>query len=86
MKVIYKYVLEVGEVNKFQIPRDRALAKVGRDPESGNPAIWFIVELTSPKVEARYLVLGTGKTIPGSMSHVGTAICNSFVWHVFRVE
>ena len=86
MKVIYKYVLEVGEICKFKIPRDRALAKVGRDPSSGNPAIWFIVEKTSPLQECKYMVFATGQELTGSVSHVGTVICGIFVWHVFRVE
>lgn len=86
MKVIYKYVLEVGEINKFKIPRERTLAKVGRDPASGNPAIWFIVEKTSPPQEAKYCVVATGQEITGAVSHVGTAICGMFVRHIFRVE
>lgn len=86
MKVIYKYVLPVGEVYTLQMPRDRALAKVGRDPLSGLPAMWFIVESDSPKQECKYKVFATGEDITGSVSHVGTAICGRYVWHVFRVE
>ena len=83
MKVIYKYVLDPGKICQFQVPCDRALAKVGRDPTTGYPAIWFIVDKTSPTQECKYMVFGTGQEWTGSVSHVGTAIGGMFVWHVF---
>lgn len=32
----------------------------------------------------RFRVFGTGMEIPGSADYTGTAICEPYVWHLFR--
>lgn len=81
-RTIWKFV--VGDTLTAELADPRALA-VGCDPASGWPAVW--VEHT-PDARAthrlEWRIVGTGWTgdLPGE--YVGTAICGSFVWHVYQ--
>lgn len=49
------------------------------------PTVWIEQDLDlAPNTVLTLTVFGTGHTIPDAgVSHVGSAVCGSFVWHVY---
>ena len=60
------------------------IVHVAEDPTSLTPTIWALADESKPVKLHDVIVVGTGSEIPRApFAHIGTAICGSFVWHVF---
>ncbi len=85
---IHKFMLAVGE-SSIMIQPDARLLRVGICPSSGEPALWCEVDASLEASEQHdFVVYGTGEEIvepEGERHYVGTAIGDTFVWHVFEV-
>ncbi len=87
-RVVWKFPLEIGEVNSITVSAGMVVL-TGIDPASGKPAIWVEHRLGGLQDERRFVVYGTGHTIPGIGGypddlHVGSVIDGSFVWHIYE--
>lgn len=89
VKRIYKYELSHDE-EEHEFPADSRLLYVGKNPANPlMPCLWVEVEASEPVTEKhRFKIYGTGHDIdePEDERHyIGTAVCESLVWHVFEV-
>ena len=52
---------------------------------AGNGCMWFLVDPASPKRPTKFLIRGTGFSVPPKAQHMGSFITpGGFVWHIFR--
>lgn len=82
MKQVLKYPLTLG-CNDLSIPPDAKIVLVGN--QHGNLTMWVEVQ-PGPFITRRFMVYGTGHIIPFEEVHIGSAIMDSFVWHVFECK
>jgi len=80
-QVIYKYALQVIDVQTLQIPEGMEPLHV--DMQDGILTLWAKVNTTAPITPYIIYVLGTGHPLPkvGEI-YLGTVFDGSFVWHV----
>lgn len=98
MKTILKYVIDVRHPS-MPMPVGAKVVLVGHQPGQTRPGqvvLWAEVETSSESVAAPgddnqerfevrdFWVFGTGHPIRPGLKHVGSAICDEFVWHVFE--
>lgn len=88
-KKIFKYELSHDE-EEHEFPADSRLLFVGQNPSNPlMPCLWVEVDDTVPATEThRFKIYGTGHEIsePEEERHyIGTAVCQTLVWHVFEV-
>jgi len=89
------------QIWKFRIPVDGITVDlsrptpmfVGCDPRSSSiddedlPSIWIKCHSDGIPTRRRYYLVGTGHSIPpGNDRYCGSAVCGSYVWHVFESE
>lgn len=85
METIYKYQLEIADVQVISAPSWEPLHIANQD---GDLTLWASVDASGGNVSHRIRIVGTGQPLDddmGSGTYIGTAICGQFVWHVFEV-
>lgn len=53
-------------------------------PDHSMPTVWVERDLDDLPHGLLLLFVGTGHPIPDDTAHCGSAICDPFVWHVYR--
>ena len=85
--VIYKYRLDVGQIDPIMLPRDAEVLRVAQ--QSGEITMWVKLSLYAEKVARNFRVLGTGMqfSVPDGQDarYCGTAFVGVYVWHVFEI-
>lgn len=89
-QVIWKYQLEVKDVQEIELPQGSALLSV--QVQNGNPCLWALVYNTEAEKETiRLRTIGTGNPIDSAdfdpEDFLGTyqLMNGSFVGHIFQV-
>lgn len=87
MKRIYKYPLEIMDVQEVDLPKGAQILSV--QAQYGIPNIWALVDDKQTKTEKVIIrIIGTGYQIPdaNSLEYIGTVqlINGSVVFHVFK--
>lgn len=82
---IFKYPIDMkGVLVEIAMHDPATIVHVAEDPTSLTPTIWALADESKPVKLHDVIVVGTGSEIPRApFAHIGTAICGSFVWHVF---
>lgn len=79
--MIYKYPLELSDEPQPISSGDVVLVA----EQDGTLTVWT-KENMRDGLSFRYVtVVGTGYPIPEGATHLGSAVCGSFVWHVFEL-
>lgn len=89
MRTIWKQVVinfPVNDVVEIKTGRSFAFVMTGKDPASGQPAVWFEIDTDEDlEVTHRLTIVGTGHPIEEALgSYVGSVIDDPFVWHLYR--
>lgn len=88
-RVIWKFVIRHGVETVVSIPREAPVRLAGKDPASGDPAIWVEVPTPAEAVARAFVVVATGQKIEGDGGfpydlHVGSYIDAPYVWHIYE--
>lgn len=89
-RVVWKFTLDLGVVNTFQLPQLATVKMAGLCPATGKPAIWVELNPNDERKDRRFVIYGTGHEIEGDDGgypydiHVGSLIDGKFVWHVYE--
>lgn len=84
MRTIYKYALDITDVQRVEMPAGARLLHVANQRDE--LCLWALVDAARPTVDRFIGVVGTGNPAPDiddDADYVGTAQVGSFVWHVF---
>lgn len=89
MKVIYKYPIELRDVQFLEVPKRSQLLTA--QLQHGRICIWAIVSTEEKETETRRIEIhGTGNPVApgesiifGLCHHLGSVQQEGFVWHVF---
>ena len=86
MQRVFKFVLPITyDPRCLVLPVGAEIALVAGQREQ--LCIWFELNADSSMQESRYFAVhGTGHDIPQGRTHVGSAVMEPFVWHVFEVR
>lgn len=83
MQTIWKFPLEITDVQQISVPDNATPLHIGLDPV-GNTCIWFQVDDQDPCVMCDVFVVGTGNPLPaGASHHIGSLVSGRFMWHVY---
>lgn len=83
MKTIWKYHLDITDVQQLIIPLPASLLTVG--VQDGNLCVWALVDPDKTLMPVDIYIYGTGNPVrnaPGK--YVGTVQNEGYVWHVFE--
>lgn len=81
-KIIYKYDFEDGP--ELIIPWSKMnVIHVAANGQT-LPTVWVEVSGDPTETGHKLHVLGTGWPVPDHLEHVGSAVCGSYVWHVYK--
>jgi len=82
--VVQKFELPLGRNVTVDLPMGSRLLHVGIQEEG--LFIWAFVDPERPKEPRSFTVIRTGDPISWQAAtfHIGTVICNAWVWHVFN--
>jgi len=88
MKRIFKFPLEMTDLQKIDMPKDSTLLTV--QVQKGIPCLWALVD-TDKEAEGRFIgIIGTGNPVPeNTLRYIGTFQAlegNWFVGHVFEMK
>jgi hypothetical protein len=83
--IIYKYELEVADIQKISMPRDAEILSAGTQGEK--VFIWAGVNPYKEKEERFFKIVGTGhgQYEPRTTEFLGTIFAGQYVWHIFEV-
>lgn len=86
-KTVYKYPIKITDVQTISIRKidgsDHKIVFVGLDP-SGVPCVWIEHTKQSNIIENIELYIhGTGHTISGDETHIGSFKQDCFIWHLY---
>ena len=80
--VIYKYELEINDINPITMPLGAEILTV--QPQHNIICLWVKCNPTAPQVTRKIAIHGTGNTCEEDNGiYIGTAFLDYFVWHVF---
>lgn len=83
--VIWKWVLMMDDHQEINVRKGIKWLHVGN--QGRNLCIWGMVDENAPKATAKIRIIGTGNDFEENVGrHLGTAIIDPFVWHVFLEE
>lgn len=84
-KTIWKYAIEPSDNFRVDLPAGAEFLSVQSQFET--PQMWWLVDPTAPKAARRFAVHGTGHTIRGVKTYLGTFQMNegTLVFHLFEV-
>ena len=78
-RIVYKY-----DFFNSELTAPHGLVRLVADQAGdGMPTIWIEHDLSAPAT-AEYFIRPTGAEFTVPHHHVGSCICGSFVWHVYR--
>lgn len=80
---VWKFPLKWGQASVV-MPEGAKVVHVGKDPASGYPAVWALVDPESSLETRDLAVIGTGHFVPSGAAHQGSFIDDAFVWHIFE--
>lgn len=81
-RVIWKYVLELTDEQKVEMPSGALILSFQR--QGDNLCVWCLIDLSIPKVYRTLRIHGTGhQNIESHERHVASIQDGSFVWHLF---
>jgi len=87
-RVVWKYELYPGK-NVIPVPPGSRIAAVSSaepDPSDG-PAVWIErARFSSETRTIRLKAVGTGEDVPVDGTHIGSAWCGPFMWHVYELS
>lgn len=86
MRTIFKYPIAITDEQEICVKKEGGtrskIVHVGLDP-AGQPCVW-IEHFPGNYIETwKIRIIGTGHDISGALSHVGSFVQRSFVWHVY---
>jgi hypothetical protein len=86
MITIYKYPLQVTDVQHVEIPVGAQILKV--DEQNSKMFLWALVQNVSHTYNMEVRIIGTGQEFNdhSDYEHLGSVLTSDgfFVWHVFR--
>jgi hypothetical protein len=86
MRTVHKYPFQVDSTVVLNLPRGAEVLHVAcRD--DGMPCLWALVDDENKKEPRTFLVIATGKPVPGprnALRHVATFFEVPDVWHLFE--
>lgn len=84
-RIVWKFLLSPGRTSVL-VGFDAEIVAVGPfRPGLRGPAVWVEMESAPPDAQELILwVFGTGAPIPEGLTHVGSAWCEEYMWHVYR--
>lgn len=84
-RTVWKYPLMADE-HLLVLPRPAEIVHVGAEPGRTFPTVWVEVRPGAPRRPRHLSVRGTGHEVPEGATHLGSAVCGPFVWHVYLRE
>lgn len=84
-KTVWKWVVPFRGGPMAPVPKGGRIVHCGADPETGEPALWVEVDPEAELERRQFQIVPTGGDVPPVSKHRGTAICGSFVWHVYEL-
>lgn len=83
MRTIYKYEIEILDIQAISPPFGARFIHAGLDPQQ-QPCLWAEVETENCPEPIAVFVVGTGNPIPQkAVHHVGSFNQGPFVWHIY---
>lgn len=83
MKTIWKYPLEIADMQRVRVPMGSTPLCVGSDP-AGNPCLWCEVDDQQPIIPLEVYIVGTGNPLPEDVNrYIGSIRQNPFICHVY---
>ena len=82
---IFKYLLDITGKQTLKLPEGAMVLSIGN--QRGNLCLWAMVDPDRPTKPITIAILGTGHPInkDTKMKHLGSAVIEPFVWHVFEL-
>lgn len=85
MKTIWKYELEITDIQEIEIPKDAEILTV--QCQRDKPFLWVLFNKDASMEKRIIETFGTGHDIPEVMGmsrkYIGTYQIGGYVWHVF---
>jgi hypothetical protein len=83
---VWKYALEVNDINMIRMPMHSRILCVQAQHDS--PGIWALVDPENPLETRTFLVFGTGRRIDyiDPSHYIGTFQLGALVFHVFEMR
>lgn len=82
MKTIYKYPLQLTNLQTVMLPTGAQVLHVGMQDDTIN--LWALVDTFNPLEAQEVWMVGTGRAMPFSpVGYLGTVFDDGYVWHVF---
>lgn len=87
-KTIWKYDLEVTDVQKVLMPIDAMPLHVAVQGNDSTIQLWALVDPTEDMEDRFFAIVGTGNPAPDDDQGewVGSVQQGRFVWHVFKLD
>jgi len=86
MRTVYKYPLELADVQDVRLPRASEILHVAE--QHGSLFLWAWVNTSEPHESVTIAICGTGHPTPEphEARHIGSVVMTGghLVWHVFR--
>lgn len=90
MRTIWKYQVHVIDApQSFLVPGFKGVAHVAdQDGFANMVTVWCHVDSDEPEEMIKFVVTGTGHPIPQEKEWLfaGTALCGSYVWHLWSLK
>lgn len=84
MLTVWKFRLQLGGYARPMMPIGASIVHVGLDPESGDVALWALVNTGVQLTQRHFIVHGTGREVDAGEVHIGSVIDGPNVWHAFE--
>lgn len=85
-RTVHKFILDLDTINQIELGADPRVVLVASQYAPW-PTIWIEHEPGVDLTEHAYIVVGTGHQLPlGVSTHVGSAVCDPYVWHVYELS
>lgn len=85
-RIMYKAALIDRHGVETHVPMSASAEVLHVEMQQGAPTLWFIDTLNQPQVDRRFLTIWTGhKFNVDGLTHVGTAVGERLVSHIFEV-
>jgi len=87
MRTVYKYPLDLADVQEVRLPRASEILHVGE--QDGSLFLWAWVNTSEPRESVTIALCGTGHPAPEPLEarHIGSVVMlgDRLVWHFFQV-
>lgn len=83
MRIIYKYELEIDNINTIIMPSEHVILKVAE--QDGKLFFWAEVETNAEEIGKIFMIYGTGQELSHSgFGYLDSVIMSSgLVWHIY---